>query len=395
MRIVNALLLDSRVNAIFFLYATLFSGLPEASATYLTRVHVYDGDSSQVVHRSSNYILNVTTAGNIVAWQESIDNKSQVLMYDGQKVHQLSNNDLGGSGPQIDGSNVFWSSSINGVFERFVFDGESTIQVTQNGQRRPTLELPISTRLSIQDHNIVAYRDGILTEVAQIDPAITISGSDSTRSRMVWSGKRTGENDSEIFLYDGKDILQLTDNSTPDYFPQISDSLVTWIHPTYRNEGDLLYVFDGNESRAIASKVSGVSVGGDRIGYESGYGYFGEFYIYEDGDSLRLTDNNRDDSGRVSKRWVAWKTLDYDLGVLSVHVYDGQSVFEIPSRPRMGGPYVTDSMIVLWETYYVPEPETLSIAFVIASCGAFIRRSHHRCKLHVPSSQTSVLPNNR
>ncbi len=64
--------------------------------------------------------------------------------------------------------------------------------------------------------------DGVTGSSSCANPQINSSG------QVVWSGRDNGT-DSEIFLYDGSTVTQITDNSTNDITPQIDASgVITW-----------------------------------------------------------------------------------------------------------------------------------------------------------------------
>jgi len=125
-----------------------------------------------------------------VDWDGWDGHDTEIFLYDGIKVTQLTDNEYGDYRPQISGSNVVWSGGDGDDhdYEIFLYDGTSITQLTHND-----------------------YDDE--------DPQI--SGSN-----VAWFALQDG--DAEIFFYDGAAVTQLTDNDYDDHSARISGSTVAW-----------------------------------------------------------------------------------------------------------------------------------------------------------------------
>ena len=114
-----------------------------------------------------------------VAW-EAI---GEIFLYDGNVINHLTDNDIFDGSPQINNNGQvvwYWSNIRN-----FFYDSTTTTQIT----------------------NVDSFRGGY--------PQINNNGY------VVWY--ESDGHDQEIFLYDGSNKIQKTDNEYGDAFPDIND----------------------------------------------------------------------------------------------------------------------------------------------------------------------------
>ena len=122
-----------------------------------------------------------------VVWSGFDGHDYEIFLYDGVEIIQLSNNDDTDIHPVInDTGQVVWEHYPYGLY---IHDGDSITQFSNN------------------------YKDS--------EPDIYDSG------RVVWEA--FDDHDYEIFLYDGSEVIQLTDNERNDRKPHINDNgQVVW-----------------------------------------------------------------------------------------------------------------------------------------------------------------------
>ena len=110
----------------------------------------------------------------------------------GSSIVQVSNNNRINRSPRIDGSHLAYTEFDGSNYEVVYWDavsGISTITTNNGYQNEPS----------------------------------SISGQ-----QIVWAGTFAIAENTEIFMWDGSSIIQLTDNSFEDGEPQISGSNVVW-----------------------------------------------------------------------------------------------------------------------------------------------------------------------
>ena len=133
---------------------------------------------------------NPQVSGSNVVWQAgNSDIQTEIFLYDGTDITQLTDNNYYDRDPQVSGSNVVWLGWDGNDVEIFLYDGTDVTQLTDNSYNDDTPQ---------------------------------VSGSN-----VVWQGGGAG-NDAEIFLYDGSTTRQLTNNSYNDQDPHVSGSNVVW-----------------------------------------------------------------------------------------------------------------------------------------------------------------------
>jgi hypothetical protein len=186
----------------------------------------------------------------------------------------------------------------------------------------------------------------------------------NNRGEVVWMGH--DEPDREIFLYDGASILQLTDNDSPEYTPEISDNgTVIW-------SGDGIWLYDGVDTMKIAESGSSAQVNvRDEVVYSSRVGGDDEIFLFDGTITTQLTNNDRDDvlPGLNDAGHVVWRgaTSIYDDGWRRLYLheifrYDGSGTTELseyfssfcPACGAQYGPKISADGKVAWGGHDLP-----------------------------------------
>ncbi|MEL7409678.1 MAG: hypothetical protein AAFN00_22520, partial [Cyanobacteria bacterium J06558_2] len=115
-------------------------------------------------------------------------------------------------------------------------------------------------------------------------------------NNVVWS--QSDGNDSEIFLYNGNETVQLTDNDVDDVFSfsRISGNNVVWS----RSDGNDSEIFFYNGSETIQLTNNDVDdasprISGDNVVWTNGSGSGEELFLYNGSEIIQLTDDNLQD----------------------------------------------------------------------------------------------------
>jgi cytochrome c2 len=155
-----------------------------------------------------------------VVWHSERFDDEEIFLFDGSKTIQLTDNEWRDSYASINNKgHVVWEGKVGDKDkELFFYDGTKNIQLTDNERH------DLHPKINNNDHIVWVGYDG---------------------------------SDNEIFLFDGAKTIQLTENDYQDLFPDINDnSYVSWagksgdfdfrIDGNYRNNEYEIFVFDGS-----------------------------------------------------------------------------------------------------------------------------------------------------
>jgi beta propeller repeat protein len=129
-----------------------------------------------------------------------------------------------------------------------------------------------------------------------------------------------------------REIQKLTDNSYPDYAPQISGNNVFW-QTSVVNYIDL-YLYNGSQILQLSDRDYSneediyFQMSGDRAVWSASDGNDREIYFYNGNQVIQLTDNNDDDSDfDFLDNKVVWSALDGNDR--EIYLYDGNQVVQL------------------------------------------------------------------
>ncbi len=161
---------------------------------------------------------------------------SGIYFHDGAKVVHLNQNMAPGDTPRLNNNgHVAWVGYDGNDYEIFLYDGMKTIQLTSNRYD--------DTAPAVNDNGEVVWVGRAGESI--VSPFIPPDGKERRRD--------------EIFLYDGKEIIQLTQNLFRDH------------DVTINNQGDIAWVNgEGNEAEIhLARKDGNGGDSGDDSGVDS------------------------------------------------------------------------------------------------------------------------------
>lgn len=229
----------------------------------------YNGSETiKIADNIDDIYFDYQIAENYVIWNDRNnfrdnpeDYDFEIFAYDGSDVIQLTDNNISDDSILVSENYAVWrgsqlSTDNSGEFsdgELFVYDGNSVTQITDNNTTENGVQ--ISGKYVIWFNDGVFLYDGNTTtkifEEYTIDPQI--SGN-----QVVWYAY--DGNDTEIFLYDGSDVIQLTNNEVSDIEPQISGDYIAWrqyknnnfdsqnLRNSHPNDNHDLVLYDGNQT---------------------------------------------------------------------------------------------------------------------------------------------------
>jgi hypothetical protein len=194
------------------------------------------------------------------------------------------------------------------------------------------------------------------------DPQINDNGE------VVWIG--SDDNDYEIYLYDGSTIKQLTNNDYDDILPQINDNgQVVW---TGLDDDDYheIFIYDGvttirltdNDYEDFAPQINnnGQVVWVASLGLNANSD---EIFLYDGSTIKQLTDNESIDQGPLINNdgQVVWKGRDDDGYWDEIYFYDGSAIIRLTDNNYLDkNPQINDNGQVVWEAYLDPDAKSNS-----------------------------------
>lgn len=156
---------------------------------------------------------------------------------------------------------------------------------------------------------------------------------------VVWEADvGNGLDNQEIFLYDGSEVKQLTNNSENEFSPSINDNgYVVW-HGYSALEGgnSRIFLYDGS---AVTPLTDGsmscwfpqINNNNEVVWYgKDDSDYDNEIFLYDGSDVIQLTDNSHvDERPRINDiGYVVWQELDDDLDY-EIFLYDGTNTIQL------------------------------------------------------------------
>ncbi len=203
-----------------------------------------------------------------------------MFFFDGSTIAQISATATASTRPKISGSRVVWSENDGNDEEIFLFDSLSgqVTQLTDNefddvspqidGQNAVWVSRATTDRISFYDGNSV---HNVAFGSRFYSPSI--SGQNIAWERDSVSG-------SGVFLYDGVEVMQLSDNDVSDVAPTVSGNIVAWMSGEFGARDIIAY--DGATTTQLTSDgMTGVfpNVSGNRVVWRGSDGTDDEIYL--------------------------------------------------------------------------------------------------------------------
>jgi len=280
------------------------------------------------------------------------------ISYAGYITTQITSNSYYDHNPQInDNGYVVWRGYEGSYCDIFLYDGTSVTNISSG-----LFPADYNNEPQINNNGYVVWHSG-----SSIGNIYLYDGTSATRigyglqPRMnnngfvVWVGY--GGLDSEIYLYDGTNTRQLTEDAYDDIDPQINDNgYVVW--SGYDGSDYEIYLFDG--ANVVQLTDNSYFDGAPQIndnGYVVWSGYDGsdyEIYLYDGTNTTNITNNGYDDRNpQINNNgfvvWVGNEGLDEDR-YNEIYLYDGTNTIQLTDNLYFDGfPQINDSGYVVWQ----------------------------------------------
>ena len=179
-------------------------------------------------------------------------------------------------------------------------------------------------------------------------------------NNIVWSEKVSGDNDFEIFLYNGSETIQLTDNDVNDFFPKISGDNVVW--QSQINLDAEIFLYDGSQTIQITDndvRDFFPAISGDNIVWSGNDGNDREIFLYNGSETIQLTDNDVNDFfPKISGNNVVWQSqIDSDG---EIFLYDGSETIQLTDND-VNESFEVSGDSVVWSSRRNNDPDSRDI----------------------------------
>lgn len=227
-------------------------------------VFLYDGtDIHQITNDNAIDDIHpnspVNNDGHIV-WVGRGDGDREIYLYDGSGVRNLTNNTVWDDYPTINNSGtIAWRSRDAGtdLFKLMIYDGTDTHQITDgtfaSGNVDVGLKMNENGQVAFKCYPngayAICYYDG--EEVSIITNGNNEAFSLNDNGYVVWR-----RDSGKVMLYDGTSVSQIYDNKIPDgnIKPQINNNnCVVWSNYSFSTLQSEIYLYDGSDIHQLTT----------------------------------------------------------------------------------------------------------------------------------------------
>ena len=300
-------------------------------------IFFYDGESSRRLTYNDDFDNTPQISGNNLTWQQtesdpllSIFDGSEVVVYDGETetIETIAEVDSL-TFPGISGNNVVWGEDFIFGGTVSLYNGKSISELTDNGAFFPISSSVFGNNIvwaSGFDEDFRGYGDIFLYD-GRTTTQITNNASDNfinalpsvSGGNIAWTGSEIGatsdETAGDVFFYDGEaeEIIQLTNDDVLDAVIGVSGDNVIW------SSGDLteseLFLYDGEETIQLTSDrtetFTGGSISGNQVVWSESDGNDTEIFLYDGETTIQITDNDLDDDfPDINQGTIVWSGDD-------------------------------------------------------------------------------------
>ena len=146
---------------------------------------------------------------------------------------------------------------------------------------------------------------------------------------VVWQADVGG--DSEIFLYNGSETIQITDNDVSDNLPQIFGNNIVW-QSSFEDDDSEIFLYDGSETIQITDNDVSDSlpqIFDDNVVWQADVGGDSEIFLYNGSQTIQITDNDIDDRfPRIFGNNIVWQSSSEDDDS-EIFFYNGSEIVQI------------------------------------------------------------------
>lgn len=201
-------------------------------------IYFYDGSIHQVTTSDNNLAPDIHDK--FIAWEKWVNGKSEIYFYNGEQISRLTNNSYDDRWPAIWKDHVAWYGSKRYPNDDiFYYDGTTVRQLTQSNKNSNPVVWGNNVAWQGLDNDgrwqIFVY-DGQSTRRITIYTNRDASTPAIWGDVIVWTAVRSdiydydeAEKTREVYLYDEKEVHQITDNSYQDISPVVWGQNVAWL----------------------------------------------------------------------------------------------------------------------------------------------------------------------
>ena len=196
----------------------------------------------------------------------------------------------------------------------------------------------------------VFFYDG--SDVMQLtnDSNVNYFATLNNEGQVVWCGQ--GANGKEIFFYDGSSVVKLTDNAYDDMIPQLNDKgHIVWWGPNDGSDDEKVYFYNGTDTIELFNgEYPQINENDLVVWHARSPGGNSEIYMYDGTDITELTNSGYENiQPRVNKNgYVVWQ--GQSGGKSDIFLYDGSDIIKLTDGPGENGQArINENGYVVWK----------------------------------------------
>ena len=335
--------------------------------------YFYNGIDVEVISEGPRTIHTINLNENgIIVWSERVDGEDyEIMIYDGSKVYQITNNNFDDLLPEINNLNeVVWKGFDGNDYEIYKATlgcglkngvcGDGVVDTGEECDDGNTEDNDGCSSSCIQ----TACSDGAnwSTEIIYDSPETLISLSSNTSGQLAFVSFKETSPDIQsynLYLYDGDKINLIADDSYQPAFPDINDN--GWVAFYSNHNRDFLsneiYLYNGSSVTKITD--NNLMDSGPKINNNNHITWTGSsnsvadqnIYYFNGSETYKLTDNSTQDilPDINNNNEIVW----YDQGSYNIKYYNGSNIdvignVGIPNGENNFPPQISDSGHVIW-----------------------------------------------
>ncbi len=245
-------------------------------------ISLYDGSHTIPItdNDDDDFATDINDAGHVV-WEGTDGTGKEVFLYDGSETRQITFNDyfdLGYFVPKINNAGqILWYAGNGTTIEILLYDGADTIQVAEGVN---TFSVP---DMNDQGHVVWAnpaedpyyyaiylYDGSQVIQLTDGDYQICYLPRISNNGYVTWEAVTYIDVDiyaHEVILYDGETEMQISDKTVfegtgaPVMWPRIDrNGNVFWSEPDHEAQSSRILMYDGNQVNELAVRTGDCSI---------------------------------------------------------------------------------------------------------------------------------------
>jgi len=148
--------------------------------------------------------------------------------------------------------------------------------------------------------------------------------------QIVW--RSPDNNGWQIFLYDGRQTIQLTNDSYDKTEPQLNNGKVVW--SSYDGNNYEIFLYDGKQTTQLTNNDydnNDFQIDNGQVVWQSYDGSHYQIFLYDGAKTIQLTNGSYDNyAPQINNGQIAW--LGYDGNSGQIFLYDGRQTIRLTNR---------------------------------------------------------------